>query len=45
MFLFYRIANILILLFRKPIYIATLFMFLFQIYSIRLLFHIIELFN
>jgi hypothetical protein len=41
---FYRIINILILLFRRPMYIISLFLFLFQIYSIQLFIHIYRLF-
>ena len=37
MFLFYRITNILILLFCRPIYIIKLFLFLFEIQSVRLI--------
>jgi hypothetical protein len=44
MFLFHRIANLLIFLFSRSIYIITLFLFLFEIYSIRLLIHIYTLF-
>jgi len=45
MFLFYRIINILILLFRHPLSILKLYIFLFEIYSVRLMFCIKDYLN
>jgi hypothetical protein len=45
MFLFYRIINILILLFRHPLYNIKLYIFLFEIQTVRLMFYIKDYLN